>query len=105
MNVQLEIWFVMANWKKWLVAARYWATLPARQQRNRSLAAQGQSPLMVLFYHRVADTFPNDWTISNQLFQRQIEWIRQHYEIVSLHGAGSHSLAKTEWSSSSGHYI
>ncbi|MCA9200733.1 MAG: polysaccharide deacetylase family protein [Planctomycetales bacterium] len=74
----------MANWKKWLVAARYCATLPMRQQRNRRLAAEGQSPLMVLFYHRVADTFPNDWTISNQLFQRQIEWIRRRFDVISL---------------------
>ena len=39
---------------------------------------------MILFYHRVADDFPNAWSISNQLFERQINWIRERFDVVSL---------------------
>lgn len=39
---------------------------------------------MVLFYHRVADEHPNDWTIGCELFARQMAWLRRHYEIISL---------------------
>jgi peptidoglycan/xylan/chitin deacetylase (PgdA/CDA1 family) len=39
---------------------------------------------MVLFYHRVADTFPNAWTIGCQRFAEQIDWLQRHLEIVSL---------------------
>ncbi|RIK78693.1 MAG: xylanase [Planctomycetota bacterium] len=42
------------------------------------------SPIVVLFYHRVADSCPNDWTISNDRFQAQIVWLRERFEIISL---------------------
>jgi peptidoglycan/xylan/chitin deacetylase (PgdA/CDA1 family) len=40
--------------------------------------------VIVLFYHRVADEHPNNWTISSTRFQAQIEWVRARFEIVSL---------------------
>ncbi len=42
------------------------------------------TPLCVLFYHRVADTHPNSWTISNRQFSRQIHWLSEHVKLVSL---------------------
>ena len=40
------------------------STLPARLMQNELRA-----PVMtLLFYHRVADTHPNDWTISTERF-------------------------------------
>ena len=39
---------------------------------------------MILFYHRVADDHPNSWTIPNELFERQINWIRERFDIASL---------------------
>ncbi len=39
---------------------------------------------MVLFYHRVADTYPNDWTLSTARFCKQVQWLQRQFEIVSL---------------------
>jgi peptidoglycan/xylan/chitin deacetylase (PgdA/CDA1 family) len=47
-------------------------------------AARGCEPVQVLFYHRVADEYPNDWTISPRMFARQIRWLRDRFDIVSL---------------------
>ncbi|MEM9588635.1 MAG: polysaccharide deacetylase family protein [Planctomycetota bacterium] len=40
--------------------------------------------MSVLFYHRVADEHPNDWTISTQQFERHVDHCRRHCELVSL---------------------
>jgi peptidoglycan/xylan/chitin deacetylase (PgdA/CDA1 family) len=42
---------------------------------------------MSLFYHRIADQHPNGWTMSTEMFQKQIEWLRERFEIVSLEEA------------------
>ena len=42
---------------------------------------------MVLFYHRVADTHPNQWTISTKLFERQMRWLRDRFDVISLREA------------------
>lgn len=70
--------------KEPLLGMYYLATLPARRQAAARRAARGQSPVTVLFYHRVADQHPNDWTISNDRFLAQMEWIRHRFEIISL---------------------
>ena len=76
--------FAAMDFKRWLVAARYYATIPSRRMRNTFLSACGRAPLMVLFYHRVADSHPNDWTISCDLFRRQMCWLRRHFDLISL---------------------
>lgn len=73
--------------KKYLVGANYVGTWPLRQWRNRQRESSGTAPIMVLFYHRVADTHLNDWTIPRQLFRRQILWLKRHVELISLHEA------------------
>lgn len=66
------------------IGAYRWATA-AQRRRDLEVRCQTRSaPVMTLFYHRVADSDPNPWTIRRGRFQRQIEWIRQRYEIVSL---------------------
>ncbi|EMI46260.1 polysaccharide deacetylase family protein [Rhodopirellula sp. SWK7] len=50
----------------------------------RELTEENRAPISVLFYHRVADTHPNDWTISKDQFVRHIEYCREHFEIISL---------------------
>lgn len=39
---------------------------------------------MVLFYHRVADQDLHDWTISNDNFKSQLDYIQANFEVVSL---------------------
>ena len=74
----------MTDWKSWVIEARYLATMPLRNAANQRRSNQGNSPVMILFYHRVADDHPNSWTIPNELFERQINWIRERFDIASL---------------------
>lgn len=62
----------------------YLATLPKRQKAATEREKNHQVPVMVLFYHRVADQHPNGWTISNERFRSQILWLKQRFDIVSL---------------------
>jgi peptidoglycan/xylan/chitin deacetylase (PgdA/CDA1 family) len=70
--------------KSLLLHAYFGATLPARRVAARRRAASGQSPAMVLMYHRVADDRATPWTVSNRIFAEQIAWLRRSFEIVSL---------------------
>ena len=60
------------------------ATGSYRRSQLQALQATGRAPLSVLFYHRVADSHSNPWTISFADFKRQILWLKQCYELVSL---------------------
>lgn len=77
----------MTLWKRPLLAAYYAASLLARKRAAAVREASGRVPVRILFYHRIADSFPNDWTMSCGMFERQIRWIEKHYDIVSLHEA------------------
>ena len=60
------------------------ATAPLRQAHLRQLCAENNAPLMVPFYHRVADTHLNDWTISRSEFSRHVQHCREQMEPVTL---------------------
>lgn len=65
----------------------YLVTLPQRHRAASRRCLQSQVPVIVLFYHRVADKHPNGWTISTAKFRDQIPWLQRHFEIVSLETA------------------
>lgn len=67
-----------------LLAARTAAVMPHRQRQLATLSAEGNAPLSVLFYHRVADSHPNGWTIGCQRFRRQIDYCEQNFELIDL---------------------
>jgi peptidoglycan/xylan/chitin deacetylase (PgdA/CDA1 family) len=69
------------------LSAYYHATLPYRRWLRARLAAQGRAPILVLFYHRIADDGSRNWTHSNRLFRHQIDWLQQHCELISLEAA------------------
>ncbi len=73
--------------KNLLLSTYYYGSLPLRQWRLSQLARQGRSPVMVLFYHRVANANVNPWTISRERFRRQIDWMEKNFDIVSLEEA------------------
>jgi len=77
----------MPDWKQHLLAAYYYGTLPYRRWWNDRAARAGRAPVIVLFYHRVADEYPNAWTVSNAVFAQQIEWLRARFEMISLEEA------------------
>jgi peptidoglycan/xylan/chitin deacetylase (PgdA/CDA1 family) len=58
--------------------------LPCRWWTSALRAAEGQAPVMVLFYHRIADDYPNEWTASNRTFARQMRWLKKRFDMVSL---------------------
>jgi peptidoglycan/xylan/chitin deacetylase (PgdA/CDA1 family) len=74
----------MIWWKKLLLGAYYHGTLPYRNWRGRRACAAGTAPIMVLFYHRVADDAASPWTLSNQAFAYQVHWLKAHFDMVSL---------------------
>ena len=73
--------------KTTLLSAYYYGSLPYRAWQARVCSRRGLSPVMILFYHRVADTCPNDWTLSTQQFADHIHWLQAHFDLISLHEA------------------
>ncbi len=64
--------------------AYYAGSLPCRRWIRARLSARGNMPILVLFYHRIADDGVPIGTHSNCLFQRQIRWLQQRCELISL---------------------
>lgn len=51
------------------------------------LRAQANVPVAILFYHRVADSHESPWSLSCDNFCRHLDWLQEHFEVVSLHQA------------------
>ena len=77
----------MQLWKQLLLDAYRRADMPRRWCDNRAAAAAGMAPVMVLFYHRVADQQPTPWTIPTAMFGRQIRWLKARFDMISLEEA------------------
>jgi peptidoglycan/xylan/chitin deacetylase (PgdA/CDA1 family) len=73
--------------KQALLRSYYHGTYPYRAWWNRRAAANGRAPVIVLFYHRVADDRPNDWTCDCNTFARQMRWLKRRCDMVSLEEA------------------
>ncbi len=71
-------------WKSVLLNTYYLATLVSRQRAAARRAAAQREPVQILFYHRVADKHPNNWSMSTRCFARQLAWLRDRFDIVSL---------------------
>lgn len=73
------------NFAKQLALSTYYtASLPWRRLARARRAKAGGEPVSILFYHRVADAHPNDWTLPCSVFQQQVEWLAQRFDIVDL---------------------
>jgi peptidoglycan/xylan/chitin deacetylase (PgdA/CDA1 family) len=77
----------MRLWKQLLLSLYYDASWPARAWNRRRLAAGGRLPVVVLYWHRIADDRATPWTVSNARFVRQIRWLRKRFALVSLEEA------------------
>jgi len=64
--------------------ARVVVTSPIRKARNRRLNRRGTAPMFVPFYHRVANTHPNDWTISRGEFSRHVDYCQSRFDLIGL---------------------
>ncbi len=74
----------MPFWKSLLLHLYYYGDYPRRWWLRRRAAEARLAPVVVLFYHRVADDRAGSWTTSNANFARQIRWLADHVELVSL---------------------
>lgn len=68
---------------QWIDAYRL-ATLPLRWCRLRLMQRRGCVPIIVLYYHRVANDFDNPWTIGETQFQQQVDWLQRRFDLVDL---------------------
>jgi len=39
---------------------------------------------MVVYYHRIAEDDANAWTVSFELFRRQVRWMKRRFDMISL---------------------
>jgi len=67
-----------------LINAYSWTVGPIRSAKVRQLKSQGKLPIALLYYHRVADTHLNDWTITQQGFREHLDWLQANFDLVSL---------------------
>lgn len=51
---------------------------------RNDLSRRSSLPLGVVFYHRVANDHPNEWTMSCQDFERQLDWLVAHFDVIPL---------------------
>lgn len=73
----------------------YAASQNARRKEDVTRAAKGQSPIMMVFYHRVADSHPNGWTINTKTFAKQIHWMRERFDMISIEEAHKRIASKS----------
>jgi len=45
---------------------------------------QKTEPVQILFYHRIADATQNPWTMDCENFAKQVDWLTQRFDIVTL---------------------
>ena len=74
----------MPLWKQLLLGLYYRATYPVRMWDYWREMSKDHLPVIVLYYHRVADDRANPWTISHELFLRQMRWLQQRFDFISL---------------------
>ena len=70
--------------KSLLLTLYYHGSRPVRWWQRQCASLEGRAPMIVLFYHRVADDNPCDWTCPNRTFARQIRWLAANFEMISL---------------------
>ena len=77
----------MPLWKQLLLNVYYHASYPARLCNYWLDVSREHVPVIVLYYHRIADDRANSWTTSNRMFARQIGWLGDRFRFVSLEEA------------------
>jgi len=74
----------MSVFRESLIDAYRWFTEPARRCIAHRLSASSSWPAGILFYHRVSDSVPNSWTISNSNFVKHLDLISEIATFQSL---------------------
>ena len=74
----------MINWRAALLNGYYQALWPYRVLALGRARRSGSMPIIGVYYHRVSDDRATPWTISRSAFERQINWLQAHCDLVSL---------------------
>lgn len=74
----------MSVWRDSALLAYRRLSQPLRWWQGRRWQAGGQYPIVVLFYHRVADHRLTDWTMTREDFRAQVDWLQRHFELLSM---------------------
>ncbi len=69
--------------KRILLSTYRFATKPYRWLWRSHSIRTGTVPVSVLYYHRVAEDL-NPWTIGYADFARQIDWLQENFQIITL---------------------
>ena len=78
----------MSNIAKTAILGTYcYATMPYRWWKRQKAAASGKMPVILLYYHRVADTQSVAWSLTNAQFRAHIDWLQRNYDLVSMEEA------------------
>lgn len=77
----------MSPWKSLLLHLYYYGSYPYRWWATACATAEHRVPVIVLFYHRIADDRANSCTTSFRAFRRQIRWLKERFEMISLEEA------------------
>jgi len=72
------------DYRSTIIDAYRLATGPLRGLKLRNQIANQTVPLSVLFDHRVCDRSPNPWTISCRGFAKQLDWLEDNVELISM---------------------
>lgn len=75
---------MLSGCKNACLNAYYAATLPYRRRVAARRAAAGQAPVIVLYYHRIADDLATPWTATPAMFARQMRWLKKRFDLVSM---------------------
>ncbi|MHC4401952.1 MAG: polysaccharide deacetylase family protein [Planctomycetota bacterium] len=59
-------------------------TWPYRAWQMRRLVRSSRAPIILLFYHRVADRDPVPWSLTNRQFARHVEWLSGRFDMISM---------------------
>lgn len=60
------------------------ATKPIRAWMAMQLRRKAQMPVASIFLHRVADDYPNPWSMTNATFDALLAWMEKNVDLVSI---------------------
>lgn len=82
-----------ASWKTVALDVHRRLTTPWRAWMRHWLLGQRRMPIILLFYHRVADREPVPWSLTNRQFAAHVDWLEKHFEMISLEEAQRRIIA------------
>ncbi len=74
-------------WKSIVLDVYRRMTMPYRLWFQWRAASLGRAPIIILFYHRVADVDPVPWSLTNSQFEQHLSWLRPRFDMISIEEA------------------